>query len=183
MQKIGKKRNPSEDQHLSKITEEEVNTTRPTMSSLTCSSHVSKQACVISTNPNSAREGSQSVKCMRIAVITTTPTRTKYSKKEDNVNSKSTNGPWVGPPEKLSIPTFFVTSSFIPEKLSMTLILAAEAVVPKIRKQILEPLISVSSFIASSEIRCPIRQWMTHTIHYLHSMPESCANYRVLFYS
>merc|ERR1712037_560050 len=69
MQKLGKKRKPSEDQRPSKITEEDVNTTRAT-TSLPCSPHVSKPACVISTNPNSAREGSQSVKCMRIAVIT-----------------------------------------------------------------------------------------------------------------
>ena len=154
MQKMGKKKNsllPFEDQHPSKITEEEVNMTRASMP-LSSSPHMSKQVCVISTNPNSAREGSQSVKCMRIAVITTTPSRTKYSKKEDHVNSKSPKGPWVGHPEELNIPTLTVTSYFIPEKLSTTLNLAADAVVPKITKQIIEPLISVSSFIASSEV-------------------------------
>jgi len=157
MQKLGKKRKPSEDQRPSKITEEDVNTTRAT-TSLPCSPHVSKPACVISTNPNSAREGSQSVKCMRIAVITSTPTRTKYSKKEDQVNSESPKGPWVGNPEEFSIQTLIVTSSLIPERLSTTLNLAADAVLPKITKQIIEPLISMDQF-ALSRVKEGHRAW------------------------
>jgi len=152
MHKMGKKKNPSEDQHPFKITEEEVDKTRATMSS--SSPHISKQACLtsVSTNPNI--KGSQLVKCIRIAVIKTTPQRTK----QDHVKSESPKGPWVGLPKELNIPTVTVTCSFIPEKLLTTLNLAAEAVFPKIAKQILEPLISMDLF-ALSRVKEGHRAW------------------------
>ena len=153
----------------------------------TMSPHESQQSSlspVVSTEASISEDGNQSHKCIRISVITSTRSRLGDIKKRYG-NPDRLKGPRVGLPKELSMLPVTVTApcSPIPEKLSITLTLAGEAVVPKLMEHILEPLISVSSFIASSEIRCPIRQWMTHTIHYLHSMPESCANYRVLFYS
>ena len=146
MQKMGKTTSPllpSKDQRPS-ISDEEVNGTM----GLSSSSKEASVAPIFSIEAKSAREGSQSVKCMRIAVITTTPRRMKESKKEEDVNSESPRKHcWVGLPKELRMPTLAVTCSFIPGKLSTTLDLAADAVVPKLTKSILEPLISVSPTI------------------------------------
>ena len=69
-------------------------------------------------------------------------------KRDEDVNPESPRRHcWVNLPEELSMPTLAVTCSFIPEKLSTTLNLAAEAVVPKLTESVIEPLISVSSTI------------------------------------
>jgi len=161
MQKMGKTTSPLlpyKDQRPS-ISEEKVNRTTTSMASSSSSSKEANVAPIFSIKAKSVREGSQSAKFMRIAVITTTPRRMNEGKREEDVNPESPRRLcWVGLPEELSLPTLAVTCSFIPEKLSTTLNLAAEAVVPKLTESVIEPLISMDLF-ALSRVKEGHRAW------------------------
>ena len=119
----------------------------------TMSPHESQQSSlspVVSTEASISEDGNQSHKCIRISVITSTRSRLGDIKKRYG-NPDRLKIPWVGLPKELSMLSVTVTApcSPIPEKLSITLTLAGEAVVPKLMEHILEPLISVSCFIPS----------------------------------
>ena len=97
--------------------------------------------------PNSTIKESQLGACIRTAVITrNTFCGTNQNKKGNCVNPKTSETTLASFPRELNFWSMRLQplhGSIIPEKFATTLNRAGEAVVPKITKLVLEPLISV----------------------------------------